>query len=59
MRSNKFAPLLIATFLFAGFTGPAHAQRQSLADRVATLEQRAANDQGNTDLLNQLGQLRT
>lgn len=59
MRSNKSAPLLIAIFLFAGLAGPAHAQRQSLADRVATLEQRAANDQGNTDLLNQLGQLRT
>ena len=28
---------------------PAHAQRQSLADRVASLEQQAASDRGNTD----------
>lgn len=59
MRSNKFAPLLIATVLSAGLAAPAQAQRQSLADRVATLEMQAANDRGNTDLLNQLGQLRT
>ena len=59
MRSHKFVPLLIATLLAVGLSGPVHAQRQSLADRVAALEQRAANDRGNTDLLNQLGQLRT
>lgn len=38
---------------------PASAQRASLADRVALLEQRAANNQGNVELLNQLMQLRT
>ncbi|HEY5972209.1 MAG TPA: tol-pal system protein YbgF [Pseudoxanthomonas sp.] len=59
MRSHKFAPLLIVAALSAGLAIPAQAQRQSLADRVAALEQRSANDQGNTDLLNQLGQLRT
>jgi tol-pal system protein YbgF len=38
---------------------PAAAQRASLADRVATLEQRAANPQQTLDLLNQITQLRT
>ncbi|MEE7546637.1 tol-pal system protein YbgF [Xanthomonas sp. Kuri4-1] len=38
---------------------PAHAQRQSLADRVAVLEQQASNTQANNDLLNQLGALRS
>ena len=39
---------------------PAFAQRApSLADRVATLEQQAANNQGNVDLLNQVQQLRS
>ena len=37
----------------------AFAQRASLADRVAVLEQRAAGDQGATELVNQLGQLRS
>jgi tol-pal system protein YbgF len=58
-RFPKFAPLLIAAALSAVLAAPAYAQRQSLADRVAALEQRASNDRGNTDLLNQLGQLRT
>lgn len=49
--------LVIATALAAA--APAHAQRQSLADRVAALETQAANDRGNTDLLNQIGQMRT
>ena len=35
------------------------AQRVSLADRVASLEQRAANDQGGTELVNQITQLRS
>ncbi len=35
------------------------AQRTSLADRVATLEQRAASDNGATELVNQISQLRT
>ena len=38
---------------------PASAQRMSLADRVAVLEQRAADTRGNVDLLNQLTELRT
>ncbi len=59
MRSKLLAPLLIAVVLFSALALPAYAQRQSLADRVAALEQRASNDRGNTDLLNQLGQLRT
>ncbi|MDQ3206818.1 MAG: tol-pal system protein YbgF [Pseudomonadota bacterium] len=36
---------------------PAWAQRASLADRVALLEQRAADNQGNIDLLRQVEQL--
>ncbi len=60
MRPSKFSLMLIAAALFAGLAAsPAYAQRQSLADRVASLEQRAASDRGNADLLNQLGQLRT
>ncbi|CAD1794326.1 tol-pal system protein YbgF [Xanthomonas arboricola pv. juglandis] len=38
---------------------PAHAQRASLADRVAVLEQQQANSQANNDLLNQLQQARS
>src|SRR5690606_37615862 len=37
---------------------PVHAQRLSLADRVARLEAQANNTQANQDLLTQLGQLR-
>lgn len=37
---------------------PAFAQRASLADRVAAIEQQAANNQGNVDLLNQVNQLK-
>jgi tol-pal system protein YbgF len=40
-------------------SAPAVAQRASLADRVAALEARANNNQGNVDLLNQLTQLRS
>jgi tol-pal system protein YbgF len=59
MRLHKSVPLLIAAALSMGLAAPAYAQRQSLADRVATLETRAASDRGNTDLLNQIGQMRT
>jgi len=38
---------------------PAYAQRASLADRVAVLEQQQANRQANNDLLNQLQQARS
>jgi tol-pal system protein YbgF len=53
--------LLIGTIIAAALVAaaPVHAQRQSLADRVAALETQAANDRGNTDLLNQMTQLRT
>lgn len=52
-----FVPLAFAAALVAA--APASAQRASLADRVAVLEQRAADNQGNIDLLNQLTALRT
>ena len=58
MRFPITASLLTVALLTA-FAMPAHAQRQSLADRVASLEQQAASDRGNTDLLNQVNQLRT
>lgn len=58
MRFPITASLLTAALL-AVFAMPAQAQRQSLADRVASLEQQAASDRGNTDLLNQVNQLRT
>jgi tol-pal system protein YbgF len=59
---KMFTPrlLLLTVLVFALFTVPAHAQRAvSLADRVAALEQQAANDRGNTDLVNQLIQMRS
>src|SRR5688500_1280152 len=49
--------LVIAAALVAA--APAFAQRASLADRVAALEQQAANNQGNVDLLNQVNQLKS
>ncbi len=48
--------IVAATLVVAA---PAYAQRQSLADRVAVLEQQAANPQANLDLINQLNELRT
>lgn len=54
---NILVPIAFAAALVAA--APASAQRASLADRVAVLEQRAADNQGNVDLLNQLTQLRT
>lgn len=47
-----FAAALVAA-------APALAQRASLADRVAALEQQAAGNQVNVDLLNQVTQLRS
>jgi tol-pal system protein YbgF len=47
--------MLAAAFVAAA---PAHAQRASLADRVAALEQQAANNRGNVDLLNQVEALK-
>jgi tol-pal system protein YbgF len=55
--SRPLTAVLAAVLLFA--SAPAVAQRASLADRVAVLEQRAANTQANVELLNQLAQMRT
>ncbi len=52
LLAAAFAAALVAA-------APAAAQRASLADRVAALEQQAANNQGNVDLLNQVSQLRS
>ena len=49
--------MIVAAALVAA--APAYAQRQSLADRVGSLEQQVLNNQSNTDMLNQLNQLRT
>jgi tol-pal system protein YbgF len=49
-------PSVLAAALVAA--APAGAQRASLADRVAALEQQAANAKGNVDLVNQLTALR-
>lgn len=56
MRYPAMATLLAAVLVAAA---PASAQRASLAERVAALEQQAANNQGNIDLLNQVTQLKT
>lgn len=51
LLAAAFAAALVAA-------APTAAQRASLADRVSALEQQAANNQGNVDLLNQVSQLR-
>ena len=51
-------PVLLAAAALSTIA-PAHAQRQSLADRVAALEARSNNSQANNDLLEQLTQLRS
>ena len=56
--SLRITPIFAAILLVAAVF-PAHAQRQSLADRVASLEQQAASDRGVSDLASQLNQLRT
>ena len=54
----RFATILVLSA--AMLASPlAVAQRASLADRVAALEQRAAGDQGATELVNQMTQLRS
>ncbi|MEO6364763.1 MAG: tol-pal system protein YbgF [Luteimonas sp.] len=52
-----FPTIVIAAALMAAVPASAQ-QRQSLADRVASLEQQASNNQGNVDLLNQVTQLK-
>ena len=62
MNERSFRPsrIALALALAASVHGaPAFAQRASLADRVAALEQRAASNQGNVDLLNQVNALKT
>lgn len=53
MKTIAFG-LLVVTLMASPL---AHAQRVSLADRVAALEQRAAGDQNATELVNQVTQL--
>ncbi|MGJ4728480.1 tol-pal system protein YbgF [Luteimonas sp. SDU101] len=55
MRAFLVPIAFAAAFMAAA---PASAQRASLADRVAVLEQRAADNSGNVDLLNQVTELR-
>lgn len=55
---RRWSPWALALFAVCLAT-PALAQRTSLADRVAMLEQQAAASQGNVELLNQITQLRT
>lgn len=56
MRIGIKLMLVVAAALAAA--APAHAQRQSLADRVGALEQQMYNNSANQDLLNQINQLR-
>jgi tol-pal system protein YbgF len=56
-RTRSFALAAAIASMFV-VVPPAAAQRASLAERVAALEQRAANNQGNVDLLNQVTQLK-
>lgn len=57
MRISLKLMLVVAAALVAA--APAYAQRASLADRVGVLETQVNNSQANTDMLNQLQQLRT
>src|SRR5688500_18532499 len=53
---------IVTTMAFAAAlvaAAPAFAQRASLAERVAALENQAASNQGNVDLLNQVTQLKS
>jgi tol-pal system protein YbgF len=56
MKQRIISLMLAAAFMAAA---PAQAQRASLGDRVASLEQQLLNTQANTDMLNQLQQLRS
>lgn len=57
MRNRLVSIATLAAALMAA--APVPAQRASLGERVAALEQQAANNRGNVDLLNQVTQLRT
>src|SRR6476659_2398285 len=54
---NTLIGIAVAAALVAA--APASAQRASLAERVAALEQQAANNQGNIDLRTQVQQLQS
>ena len=56
MIAKKYMLVLAAALVAAA---PAHAQRVSLADRVAALEAKANNPQQNLDLLNRITQQET
>lgn len=56
MRIGITLMLVVAAAFVAA--APAHAQRQSLADRVGVLEQQMYNNSSNQDLLNQVTQMR-
>jgi len=56
MKHVYIATLAIAAAL--GAAAPASAQRMSLADRIAVLEQQASHNQANVDLLRQVNQLK-
>ena len=55
----RIATAFVMSVAMLGASPLAFAQRASLADRVAALEQRAAGDQGATELVNQMTQLRS
>ncbi|GHD75306.1 tol-pal system protein YbgF [Luteimonas padinae] len=57
IRSHFLTSIVLAAAVTLA-APPASAQRASLAERVASLEAQAANNQGNIDLLNQLTALR-
>ncbi len=59
MPSRPLLWPLVAALVLATVALPALAQRASLADRVAALEQQAANNRGNVDLLNQVTALKS
>lgn len=52
-------PAVALAIALAAAASPALAQRASLAERVAALEQRAAGDRGNVELLNQITALKS
>ena len=55
----RIATAVVLSVAMLGASPLASAQRASLADRVAALEQRAAGDRGATELVNQMTQLRS
>lgn len=61
-RILSFTAALLAAVAFSAFSAPAHAQRLSLAERVAKLEQQAQGGSGaqaNIELVNQINALQS